>query len=46
MTQFENWRGRGDTDGGFSGGSVVKNPLAKAGDMGLIPGMGRSTSPS
>ena len=27
---------------GFSGGSVVKNPPAKAGDTGSIPGMGRS----
>ena len=26
----------------FLGGSVVKNPSAKAGDMGLIPGSGRS----
>ena len=24
------------------GGSVVKNPPANAGDMGLIPGLGRS----
>ena len=27
---------------GFPGGSVVKNPAANAGDMGLIPGSGRS----
>ena len=27
---------------GFSGGSVIKNLLAKAGDVGLIPGLGRS----
>ena len=27
---------------GFPGGSVVKNPLANAGDMGSIPGLGRS----
>ena len=27
---------------GFTGGSVVKNPLANAGDMGSIPGSGRS----
>ena len=27
---------------GFPGGSVVKNPPANAGDMGLIPGLGRS----
>ena len=26
----------------FPGGAVVKNPPAKAGDMGLIPGPGRS----
>ena len=26
----------------FSGGSVVNNPPANAGDMGLIPGLGRS----
>ena len=26
---------------GFLGGSVVKNPPAKAGDVGLIPGLGR-----
>ena len=26
----------------FLGGSVIKNPLAKAGDMGSIPGSGRS----
>ena len=27
---------------GFRGGSVVKNPPANAGDVGLIPGLGRS----
>ena len=27
---------------GFPGGSVVKNPLVNTGDMGLIPGSGRS----
>ena len=27
---------------GFPGGSVVKNPPANAGDMGLIPGLGQS----
>ena len=27
---------------GFLGGSVVKNPPANAGDAGLIPGSGRS----
>ena len=26
---------------GFPGGSVVKNPPVKAGDVGLIPGSGR-----
>ena len=29
-------------DKGFLGGSVVKNPPANAGDVGLIPGSGRS----
>ena len=28
--------------GGFPGGSVIKNPPANAGDVGLIPGPGRS----
>ena len=28
---------------GFPGGSVVKNPPASAGDMGLIPGLQRSS---
>ena len=28
--------------GDFPGGSVVKNPPANAGGMGLIPGLGRS----
>ena len=27
---------------GFPGGSVVKNPLAKAGDSGSVSGLGRS----
>ena len=27
--------------GGFPGGSVVKNPPANEGDLGLIPGLGR-----
>ena len=26
---------------GFPGGSVVKNPSVNAGDLGLIPGLGR-----
>ena len=29
-------------DGGFPGGSVIINPPANAGDVGLIPGLGRS----
>ena len=29
----------------FSGGTVVKNPPANAGDTGLIPGLGRSRMP-
>ena len=28
---------------GFPGGSVVKNPLANAGDTSLIPGSGRKS---
>ena len=43
------WRGTGGTvkrntkrdEVGFTGGSVVKNLPASAGDMGLIPGPGR-----
>ena len=31
--------------GGFSGGAVVKNPPANAGDTGLSPGPGRSHMP-
>ena len=27
---------------GFSGGSVLKNPTANAGDVGSVPGLGRS----
>ena len=30
---------------GFPGGSVVKNLPADAGDMGLIPGLGRALMP-
>ena len=30
---------------GFPGGAVVKNPPANAGDMGWIPGPGRSHMP-
>ena len=29
-------------DSGFPGGSVIKNPLANAGNVGSIPGLGRS----
>ena len=32
---------KGKPSRGFRGGSVVKNPPAKAGDLGLIPGPGR-----
>ena len=32
-------------DWDFPGGTVVKNPLANAGDMGSIPGLGRSLMP-
>ena len=32
----------GTRESGFPGGSVVKNFPANAGDMGLIPGLGRS----
>ena len=31
---------------GFPGGSVVKNPPANAGNMGLISGLGRSHMPA
>ena len=31
--------------GDFPGGAMVKNPLANAGDMGSIPGPGRSHMP-
>ena len=37
--------GQDSTYQGFPGGSVVKNPLANAGDMGLISGPGRSHVP-
>ena len=35
-----------DLEGGFPGGSEVKNPPANAGDTGSIPGPGRFYSPS
>ena len=31
--------------GDFPGGAVVENPPANVGDMGLIPGLGRSHMP-
>ena len=31
-----------DSNRGFPGGTVVKNPPANVGDMGLSPGPGRS----
>ena len=34
-------KSRSSNISGFSGDSVVKNPLANAGDTGLIPGLGR-----
>ena len=30
-------------DSGFPGGSVIKNPPANAGNVGSIPGLGRSS---
>ena len=40
------WKSRYNVVGlqvlGFPHGSVVKNPLANAGDAGLIPGLGRT----
>ena len=35
---------QGQEVSGFSGGSVVKNPPANAGDTGSIPGLGRSAA--
>ena len=34
-----------ETNEGFPGGTVVKNPPANAGDTGLSPGPGRSHMP-
>ena len=34
-----------DNSQGFAGGPVVKNLLVNAGDMGSIPGLGRSHTP-
>ena len=38
---FKSYRKRWD----LPGGPVLKNPPANAGDMGLVPGMGRSHMP-
>ena len=43
LTNQETLLGRGTLVGAFPGGSVVKNPPANAGDVGLIPGSGRSS---
>ena len=42
---FEFIESKPETVEGFSGGSVVKNLPADAGDMGLMPGVGRSLMP-
>ena len=39
------WRGVSNKAGDFHGGTVDKNPLAKAGDMGSISGPGGSHMP-
>ena len=39
------WQKKREGERHFSSGAVVKNPLAKAGDMGLSPGLGRSHMP-
>ena len=43
LTNQETLLGRGTLVGAVPGGSVVKNPPANAGDVGLIPGSGRSS---
>ena len=40
-----NWFLTRTRSGDFPGGAVVKNPPANAGDMGSIPGLGRSHMP-
>ena len=41
LSKFNNKK----TTQGFPGGTVVKNPPARAGDTGLSPGPGRSHMP-
>ena len=41
VINFKEWKSYRD----FPGGAVVKNLPANAGDMGLIPGLGRSHMP-
>ena len=43
LTKQETLLGRGTWVGAFPGGSVAKNPPTNAGDVGLIPGSGRSS---
>ena len=44
--QFHMWNINFKNEGrDFTGGAVIKNPPANAGDMGLIPGPGRSHMP-
>ena len=40
MQYHQEQKKKNHKDGGFPGGSVVKNPPANAGDMGLNPGLG------
>ena len=39
---MQNFKAQVEKTWGFPGGSVLKSPPANAGDMGLIPGSGRS----
>ena len=41
-TRLRNFTSLLEAERGLSGGLVVKNPPANAGDLGLIPGSGRS----
>ena len=41
-TRLSDWTELNTIIGGFPGGSVVKNLPTNAGDMGLIPGLGRA----
>ena len=45
VTKDVSLRKRKNTDLGFPGGAVAKNPPANAGDTGSIPGQGRSHVP-